>query len=62
MQTFSFRTTEGTLITTTDFEFFLQLLKIHFEEKRRRAIKALQKNTNTNNQHKRNYNKQEDKQ
>lgn len=50
MQTFSFRTSDGTLITTTDFEFFLQLLKMHWEEKRRRALeKALQKNTQKTN-------------
>ena len=39
MQTFSFRTNDGTLITTTDFHFFLTLLKMHWEEKKEAAIK-----------------------
>ena len=39
MQTFSFRTNDGTLITTTDFHFFLALLKMEWERKKEAAIK-----------------------
>ena len=39
MQIFSFRSSNGTLITTTDFHFFLALLKMEWERKREAAIK-----------------------
>ena len=48
MQTFSFRTHQGTLITTTDFHFFLALLKMEWERKKRGCHqKASPKETKT---------------